>query len=79
MEQQQYVVIEIQKLQDGTISTIVTQHPNLKEALNKYHTVLAYAALSDLPRHSCAILDEAGFTVRNETFTAEVNGAEGSI
>jgi hypothetical protein len=73
-----YLVIEIQKQTDGTIAKIVTVHDTLNEALSKYHTVLSFAAVSTLPKHSCCIIDEGGYYVRNECFEHEIEQQEGT-
>ena len=66
-----YIVIEIQKQTDGKIAPLVTEHDTLNEALSKYHTVLGFAAVSNLPKHSCCVIDEGGYYVRNECFEHE--------
>lgn len=66
-----YVVIEIQTQSDGTIGAIVTDFDNKLEAENKYHTILAYAAISNLPVHSAVILTNEGRTVKTEVYTHE--------
>lgn len=67
-----YFCVEIQTYQGGTSATIVTEHNAKNEALSKYHTVLSYAAVSDLPCHSAVVLDEEGRTVAREAFTRNV-------
>lgn len=66
-----YVVVEIQTQSDGTIGAIVTDFDNKLEAENKYHTILAYAAISNLPVHSAVILTNEGRTVKTEVYTHE--------
>lgn len=67
-----YFCVEIQTYQGGTGATIVTEHNAKNEAFSKYHTVLSYAAVSDLPAHSCVVLDEEGRTVAREAFVRNV-------
>lgn len=62
-----FLVIEIQKSESG-LAALCTQHDTLREAQSKYHQVLAYAAVSGLPRHSAAILNEAGANICNESY-----------
>lgn len=64
-----YIVLEIQTNADGTVGTIVTQWPTINQAESKYHTVLAYAAASDLPMHSAMIITPDGMTLRGEHYT----------
>lgn len=53
-----YVVIEIQKTAQGQIANLVTSYDTKLEAESHYHTILASAALSDLPAHGAVIIDE---------------------
>lgn len=63
-----YIVIEMQKNTDGHVTTLVTEHATLAEAESKYHSVLAYAAVSVLPCHSAAILSDEGFCVDSKCY-----------
>lgn len=63
-----YIVIEIQKHADGTMSDITTSFNTLSEAYNKYYSVLAFAAISELPVHSAALMSEEGFVVESKCF-----------
>ena len=67
-----YVVVEIQTNADGTIGALVNDFDNKLDAENKYHTILAYAAISNLPTHSAVILTNEGRTVKTEMYTHEV-------
>ena len=61
-----YIVMEIQK--SSTASTIVNTYNTLNEAENKYHTILAYAAISNVPKHSAVLLTEEGDYIKHECF-----------
>lgn len=63
-----YIVIELQKTKEGHVSNLVTEHATLAEAESKYHSVLAYAAISDIPVHSAVILSEEGFCVNSKCY-----------
>ena len=63
-----YIVVELQKNAQGTVSNIVTDHQNLAEAESKYHAILASAAVSDVPAHSAVILSEDGFPVKHQCY-----------
>lgn len=63
-----YIVIEIQKSAENTIATLVNSYANISDAENKYHTVLAFAAISALPIHSCAMLSEDGYLIKRESY-----------
>lgn len=63
-----YIVIELQKNADGHVANIVTEHPTLAEAESKYHSILASAAISEIPAHSAVIVSEEGFPVANKCY-----------
>lgn len=65
-----FIVMEIQK--GNTASTIVNTYDTRNEAENKYHTVLAYAAVSNVPKHSAVLLNEDGTYIKSECFEHEV-------
>lgn len=64
-----YLVIEIQKNTDGAIGNFVWAYTNINEAESKFHTVLASAATSTLPVHSCAMLNEIGYCIKSQSYT----------
>lgn len=68
-----YVVIELQKSSDGTIASLVTTHADLNDAESKFHQVLSYAAVSNVPIHSCAMLSEDAYLVKAESYSHESN------
>lgn len=55
-----YYVIEMQTYDGGQGASIVTTHTSRNEAMSKYHTVLAAAAISSVSVHSCVVMDEEG-------------------
>ena len=59
-----FIVTEIQVDQNGNVSTLNDNYTDLLAAYNKYHTVLAYAALSDVDRHAAYIYNEDGIVAR---------------
>lgn len=63
-----YIVIELQKNAEGHVSNIVTEHANLAEAESKYYSILASAAISDVPVHSAIIVSEEGFPVKHQCY-----------
>lgn len=67
-----FIILEIQKTDDNKISTIVTSHETLQSAENKYHNVLAAAAISNVPLHSCVMLNEDGYQRKVESYNHEV-------
>lgn len=59
-----YIVIELQKNNEGQVANIVTSHNSLAEAESKYYSILAGAAISEVPVHSAIIVSEEGFPVK---------------
>lgn len=66
-----YVVVELQKSDDNTISSLVSTHQTLQEAQSKFHQVLSYAAVSSLPLHSCILLNEDAYVIKTESYAHE--------
>lgn len=67
-----YIVIEIQAYESGDIGYIVDKKATKSAAWQRYHQVLAAAAVSGLPSHSCVILDPLGNVLAHDYF---INGA----
>lgn len=63
-----YLVIEIQKSNDGNLSHLESVHETLPEAEQKYHTVLSFAAVSAIDVHSAVMLDDTGMRIKGETY-----------
>lgn len=59
-----YIVMEMQKNPEGTVSNLVTDHDTLAEAESKFYTILASAAINDVSVHSAIIVSEEGFPVK---------------
>lgn len=55
-----YVVIELQTNSDGTVGNLVTAHDTRNAAESAYHSVLAAAAISALPKHAAVLLTSEG-------------------
>lgn len=64
---QLYVVIELQK-NGNQMANIVTSHDTLADAQYKFHTVAAAAAISNVEKHSIALLNDDGFPIERATF-----------
>lgn len=63
-----FFVIEFQEQQNGQTSYVVTVHETRSDAESKYHTVLSYAAVSELRRHSAVIITPDGFVQKKECY-----------
>ena len=64
-----YIVVELQTAANGTVSNIVTTHADFNSAESKFHTVLAAAAISSVPKHAAILMSEEGFPMRHECYT----------
>lgn len=58
--ERKYVVIEIQTMSNGQVACLATPYDGQLQAESSYHTVLAAAALSNLPRHAAVLLTSDG-------------------
>ena len=63
-----FIVMEIQTNSDGLVGTIVNSYADENQAESAYHNVLTAAAVSALPVHSCAMLNEEGFLAKRECY-----------
>ncbi len=66
-----YIVMEIQKNNEGTIGTIVRQYDGKPEAESAYHMTLGAAAISGLPVHGAVIMAEDGFVLERKCYKSE--------
>lgn len=66
-----FLVVELQKNEDGTLTHLVTSKDEQAEAESKYHEILKFAAVSAIPVHSAVILSEEGFLVKRECYKHE--------
>jgi len=71
-----YITVEIQKFEDGNIGLLTAVKDTEREAISQFHTVMAAAAVSNLPRHSCTMLTEAGTPLRYESYEKIVEPEE---
>lgn len=65
-----FIVIELQK--SDTLAVLSDTYETRNQAEQKYHTVLAYAAVSEIPKHSAVLLNEDGTYIKSESFEHEV-------
>lgn len=63
-----YIVIELQTNANGTVGNIVTAYTDRNQAEQKYHTVLAAAAVSALPAHAAVLITSDGMTLAHECY-----------
>lgn len=62
-----YIIIE-QQTSNGVTSAMFTVKGTFNEAEQQYHTVLAAAAVSDVPIHSATMLNERGQIIKYECY-----------
>ncbi len=63
-----YIVFEIQTNADHSVGTLVTTYADKNAAESAFHQVLASAAVSALPVHTCMLLTENGICERSECY-----------
>lgn len=64
-----YIVIEIQKSSDGTIAVPpVATYDTFFAAMSAYHTILAAAAVSQVPVHTAVVLTDTGQQIRLDSY-----------
>lgn len=66
-----YIVIELQTNSDGTVANLVYSYTNRNDAEQKYHLVLASAAVSALPAHSAVLLTSDGRMIASQCYRHE--------
>lgn len=71
-----YILLETQSYANGTVGTLVNTYEDRDTAENKYHLILAAAAISEFPRHSAFMLSDEGYIIKSECYTHEVEEPE---
>lgn len=71
-----YIVIELQTDKQGQTAHIVNDYENKDKAESKFHTILAFAAESNVPIHAATILNERGDIERSEFYRHETPPAK---
>ena len=77
-----YSIIELQTTEGQTIHNFNTAE-TIAKAMSQYHTILSYAAISEVEYHSCIVVDEEGKYIARECYkhpkTASEEVADESI
>lgn len=63
-----FIVIELQTT-NGQTANIVNSYSDRNAAEQRYHDILAAAAVSEIPVHSAAMLTAEGYFVKSEHYT----------
>lgn len=71
-----YLVIEIQTNADGTVGNIVTAHDTRNAAESAFHSVLAAAAVSNLPMHAAVLLASDGSLIDSRCYEHDAQAGE---
>ncbi len=69
-----YLVLEIQKMSDSQVLHLDSVHNTLAEAEQKYHTILAAAAVSSVKKHSAVMISDDGLYIKSESYQHESEG-----
>ena len=70
-----YSIIELQTNGDSTAHLYFTA-ASRDEAMSKYHSVLAAAAISSVDYHACVVLNEEGVTIARDAYIHTVAPGE---
>ena len=71
-----YIVIELQTDVNGTVGNLVYSYNNRNEAEQKYHLVLASAAVSQLPSYACALMTSEGQLLERKCYHHTIEETE---
>lgn len=70
-----YLVIELQTTNDVT-SHLAWSYNNIEQAESKYHAILSAAAISTIPTHAAALLNQEGHLIRSWFYEHETENNE---
>lgn len=74
-----YIVVELQTSDSGAVGNIVTTYDGQPEAYSKYYSILAAAAISQIPKHAAVMMTSEGYLMESRCFDrtqAETEGGE---
>lgn len=63
-----YLILEIQTAADGTVATLITQKDDLNQAQSTYYSILAAAAISQIPLHAAVLMTNEGIVLMFQSF-----------
>lgn len=66
-----YIVVELQTNASGSVANIVTSYDERNAAESKYYSILAAAAVSQLPKHAAVLMTSEGYLVESKCFDRE--------
>jgi len=65
---EKYIVLEIQTNANGSVGTLIDSFDDQNAAWSKYHTILAAAAISQIPMHTAVILTNEGYILESRNY-----------
>lgn len=71
-----YIVLEIQRSGESTLACLNWTFVDRNVAEQKYHQVLAAAAVSEIELHSAVLLSETGYRIKGESYDHRVSPVE---
>lgn len=71
-----YLVIELQTFPDGAMTSPAYAYDTQASAENKYHTILASAAVSKLPIHTALLINNRGYVMETKCYEHEEVAAQ---
>ena len=63
-----YVVLEIQTNSNGTVGNLVTAFSDRSSAESAFHSILASAAVSELPAHAAVLMTNEGSVIDSRCY-----------
>lgn len=66
-----YFIVEVQKNDNGTYGNLVYQAATRAEADSKYYSILASAAISEIPQHAAIMFTADGFYIMSKSYNHE--------
>lgn len=67
-----FYVLEIQENVNNEGSYLITSHNTKEEALSKWHTILSYAAVSQIYLHTAVVINNLGEYIARETYKHDI-------
>ena len=66
-----YLVIEIQKLSDSSVTVVTPIYSNsdIHQAESEFYRLCSIAAVSQIPRHSILFIKDDGYNIDNRSWT----------
>lgn len=63
-----YIVVELQTDASGAVGNIVTTYDEQPAAYSKYYSILAAAAISQIPKHAAVLMTSEGYLMESRCF-----------